>query len=102
MTARNAFVGPGAWDFDLSLKKDFTITERFHLRFGAEAYNIFNHANMYFNGFTEDYSNFSTLGPGGTPAPLVVQGKKGGLGNAANNGDHDERRFGQFSLRLLF
>jgi hypothetical protein len=31
-----------------------------------------------------------------------MTGKKGGLGQAANNGQHDERRFGQFALRLSF
>ncbi|MGA2719355.1 MAG: carboxypeptidase regulatory-like domain-containing protein [Candidatus Acidiferrales bacterium] len=95
MTERNAFRGPGAWNFDLSLGKTFAVTERFKLEFRAEAYNIFNHHNMYVNGFDLDAVNFS----GG---PVIVDGEKGGLGNLANGGNHDERRFGQFALRLLF
>ena len=47
------------------------------------------------NGFLADAANFQ----GG---PALIQGKKGGLGAAANNGNHDERRFGQFALKLLF
>ena len=95
MTERNAFRGPGAWNFDLSMGKTFAVTERFKLEFRAEAYNIFNHHNMYVDGFDLDAVNFS----GG---PVIVDGEKGGLGNLANGGNHDERRFGQFALRLLF
>jgi outer membrane receptor for ferrienterochelin and colicin len=95
MTERNAFRGPGAWDFDLSLSKSFAVTERLKLEFRAEGFNIFNHHNMYVNGFDLDAVNF----PG---APVVVDGEKGGLGSLANGGNHDERRFGQFALRLLF
>jgi len=95
MTHRNAFRGPGAWNLDFALSKDFAVTERVKLEFRAEAYNIFNHHNLYVNGFDLDAVNF----PG---VPVVVDGKKGGLGTLANGGNHDERRFGQFALRLLF
>jgi hypothetical protein len=95
MTERNAFRGPGAWDFDLALSKGFAVTERVKLEFRAEGFNIFNHHNMYVNGFDLDAANF----PG---ANVVVDGEKGGLGELANGGNHDERRFGQFALRLLF
>jgi len=102
MTRRNQFYGPGAWDFDVSLSKTFPITERVKLEFRAEGYNIFNHTNMYYDGFTADAANFATTGPAGGPGPVIVTGKRGGLGNAANNGNHDERRFGQFALRAIF
>jgi hypothetical protein len=95
MTTRNDFFGPGAWTFDLAVAKNFALTERFSLEFRAEGYNILNHDNIYVNGFNLDAFNFS----GG---PIVLQGLKGGLGNGANNGQHDERRFGQFALRLHF
>jgi hypothetical protein len=95
MTTRNQFYGPGAWTFDLALSKDFPVTERLRLQFRAEGFNIFNHANMYVNGFNSDAVNAA----GG---PVVITGKKGGLGSSANDGNHDERRFGQFALRLLF
>jgi outer membrane receptor protein involved in Fe transport len=94
MTGRNAFYSPGAWGFDLAVAKSFFLTERFSLKFRAEAFNVFNHSNMYVNGFNLDAANFS--------GPILVQGLKGGLGNGANNGQHDERRFGQFALRLHF
>ncbi len=40
---RNYFHGPGYNRTDLSLFKDFAITERFKAEFRAQAYNVFNH-----------------------------------------------------------
>ncbi len=95
MTARNAFRGPGAWSFDLSLSKTFPVTERLKLEFRAEGYDIFNHANMYVESAGADVANFSDQ--------ITIQGKKGGLGVASSEGaSHDERRFGQFSLKVIF
>jgi hypothetical protein len=101
MTARNAFRGPGAWNADFAVGKNFQLTERVSLQFRAEAFDIFNHHNMYVNGYINDTTGFT--GPG----PFVVTGKKGGLGSLAGSSivtgtPADERRFGQFSLRVSF
>jgi hypothetical protein len=40
---RNALSGPGAVNFDTSLFKDFSLTERQKIQFRAEFFNIFNH-----------------------------------------------------------
>jgi hypothetical protein len=45
-TGRNIFRGPFQVRFDMSLAKDFAIKERFHLRFEADAFNIFNHPDF--------------------------------------------------------
>jgi hypothetical protein len=45
MTERNAFRGPGLWNLDAILMKNFRLTERAQLQFRFEAYNVFNHAN---------------------------------------------------------
>ena len=95
MTARNAFRGAGAWNFDSAVNKDFKLTERFGLTFRAEGFNILNHHNMYVNTFLVGYTSPTTTN-------LVVQGLKGGLNTLAEGGNNDERRFGQFSLRLTF
>jgi len=102
MTRRNAFGGPGAWNDDLAVTKSFKITERVNLEFRAEGFDLFNHHNMYVNALNLDNFNFLTSGPGGTPGPLLVSGLKGGLGVNAIGGNHDERRFGQFALRVSF
>ena len=95
MTARNAFRGPGAWNLDTAVGKKFKITERYGLEFRAEGFNIFNHHNMY-------VLTPSLLYDGPTTTPLEVVGLKGGLNTNATGGNHDERRFGQFSLRFSF
>jgi hypothetical protein len=99
MTGRNAFKGPGAWNADFALGKSFALTERVALEFRAEMFDIFNHHNMYVNGYVNDAS--------GSTSSFVVTGKKGGLGALAGSSivtgtPADERRFGQFALRLSF
>lgn len=95
MIHRNAFRGAGAWNFDTAVNKNFKVTERVGLTFRAEGFNIFNHHNMYVNTFLIGYT-------GPTTTPLQVQGLKGGLNSLAEGGNNDERRFGQFSLRVTF
>ena len=41
---RNSLQGPGAFTFDAALMRDFPITERHHIQFRTEAFNILNHA----------------------------------------------------------
>jgi len=43
---RNVARGPASADVDLSLLKNFTLTERVHLQFRAESFNVANHANF--------------------------------------------------------
>jgi len=95
MTPRNVFRGPGAWNDDLSISKMFKLTERFNLEFKAEAFNVFNHHNFYINPDFDYYGGPTTTG-------LQVMEEKGGLGNSALGGNKDERRFGQFALKLDF
>ncbi len=43
---RNQFRGPGFFDSDLSVNKNFKITERVAFGIGANLYNVFNHPNF--------------------------------------------------------
>ena len=43
---RNALVGPGFADVDLSVFKNFSIKERLHLQLRAEMFNVFNRINL--------------------------------------------------------
>jgi hypothetical protein len=42
---RNTLIGPAVFNFDASLLKNFTFTERTYLQFRFEAFNAFNHPN---------------------------------------------------------
>jgi len=43
---RNFVRGFGAWQMDVSMRRDFPIHERLKLQFRAEAFNVFNHPNF--------------------------------------------------------
>ena len=45
-SGRNLAQGPGFWNLDMGLSKNFKITERFNLQMRAEFFNVLNHANF--------------------------------------------------------
>jgi hypothetical protein len=51
--ANGSLYGPGMWDVDMSIYKDFRVTERDKFEFRAEAFNMFNHTN--FNGVQTNF-----------------------------------------------
>jgi len=94
MVARNSFRGPGAWTFDASASKTFPITEHVNMEFRAEGFDLLNHHNLFIQQGLNDVANV------GAGVPLPITASKGGIGN--NNGANDERRFGQFALKINF
>jgi hypothetical protein len=94
MVARNSFRGPGAWTFDAAVSKIFPIHEQINLEFRAEGFDLLNHHNLFIQQGLNDVANVG----GGVPVPITAS--KGGIGN--NNGANDERRFGQFALKINF
>jgi hypothetical protein len=42
----DAIRGPGRNNFDISLLKNFAFTERFHMEFRAEGFNVWNHTQF--------------------------------------------------------
>ncbi|MEK6398885.1 MAG: hypothetical protein V4734_12425, partial [Terriglobus sp.] len=49
---RNALVGPGFANFDMSLAKNTDITERLHLQLKVDAFDLFNHPSFANPGTT--------------------------------------------------
>ena len=43
---RNVFTGPGYWNLDLGITKNFDLSERFKLQFRTEMFNALNHPNF--------------------------------------------------------
>ena len=61
MMARNAIRGPGFWNVDFILSKRVRFGSR-ALQLRAEAYNLFNHANMYPHADTADLASTDFIG----------------------------------------
>ena len=106
MTRRNSFRGAGAYNINLAIRKQFSVTERYKLQFSTEFYNLLNHSNYYVQaGGGQDLGNFAPPADPVTGAPIPgpynfqVIGKRGV--NPAI-GVPNERRFIQMALRLSF
>jgi len=91
MTGRNSYRTPGVWDFDLSIHKNFKLTESKSLQFRAEMYNVFNHSNLYIVYSNTDVSATSTV-----TATRGLRGDNNGLSAATEN------RNVQMALKLIF
>jgi hypothetical protein len=93
---RNIFRGPAQVRFDFSVMKDFKISERFVLKFEADAFNVFNHPS-----FDDPYNDF-TLNPCYNPVPCYTPspGLAQGYGDIQNT--IGSPRFMQLSLHLTF
>ena len=99
---RDQIFGPGFWNVDFSLSKNFQLRDRLTLQFRSEFFNIFNHPNFALPsntispGINSDGSVNDFAGPAGviTQTPDVAQGNTG-LGGGGP-------RVLQFGLRLQF
>jgi hypothetical protein len=60
---RNHYQGPGFWDIDMRLARDFTIADRFRLTLLGEAFNILNHTNVFAVNTTQYSLSGATLAP---------------------------------------
>ena len=81
---RGVFIGPGFSDFDTSLFKYFTITERYRLQFRAEAFNVLNRTNF------------------GSPNPVTFSGNNYSSSAGVITQTANPSRQVQFALKLLF
>jgi hypothetical protein len=80
---RNAFRAPGITQLDLALSKEISFNERISLRFRADAFNVFNHAQygapnsdvsqVNFGTITTTISNYAT--GRGTPREFQLSAK---------------------------
>jgi hypothetical protein len=60
MTARNAFRAPGFWNVDLGVSKRIRFGH-YALQLRGEAFNVFDHANMYVNSSAADISSATAI-----------------------------------------
>jgi hypothetical protein len=88
---KNVYRGPGRNNFDISMFKNFRVTERFKAQFRAEAYNIFNHTQYTSVDNSIRFNN--TAG--------VVKGTLNGVAYSADPGAQVPTTFGQFTAAGL-
>ncbi len=83
---RDTLIGPGFWNADLSLAKNFNLTEAVRFQLRAEAFNAFNHVNL------------------GQPDSCVdcQDGNAGTISSSQSSQDGTSLRRLQFSARFSF
>jgi hypothetical protein len=91
MLGRNSFSGPGAWNMNLGVYKNVKLTETTQVQFRGEAFNLFNHANMYVIPVSADVST-------ATASANAVVNTQRGLSAASIR----DRRNVQLAIKLLF
>ena len=70
-SGRNVMIGPGNQTIDFGAIKTFAIHERYRVQFRAEAFNLFNHANLNNPNANVSAATFGTIT--GAGAPRVLQ-----------------------------
>lgn len=93
---RNIFRAPAQVRFDFSVMKDFRFTERFTIKFEADAFNVFNHPS--FDAPQSDFALNSCYNP--VPCYSTSPGLSQGYGDIQNT--IGSPRFMQLSLHLMF
>ncbi len=93
---RDTLTGPGYSDWDLSLLKSTTITERLRVQFRAEAFNLLNHTNLSTPNETV-FSAGPTQGTAATQNTAAALSPTAGVVTAAATS-----RQLQFGLKVLF
>jgi len=95
MSKRNAFRGPGYWNADLGLYKRIKFNETYSMQLRLEAFNVFNHANLFMVPGSLDISGFTDAA--GNPTPSFIPAQRGVFtsGNL-------ERRNVQLAVKFIF
>jgi hypothetical protein len=94
---RNTYRGPGQQNWDLSLIKNFKITERQSLRFTTDFFNIWNHANFGNPAVTDVESYQCTAGTANCVNGVLTTSPFGKITSTVGT-----PRLIQFSLRYAF
>ena len=71
-SGRNIIYGPAAWNWDLSLFKNFDFTERVRLQLRGEAFNAFNNVRFFPPELNIVSPNFGTLQNADRPRVMQV------------------------------
>jgi hypothetical protein len=90
---RGDCTGPGFFQTDLALYKNFQLTDRMKLQFRWDIFNLFNNTNFKFQGINQVYSPISsTLSPDNTT--IVSATPAGNFGQSIMTRDPRQMQFG--------
>ena len=89
---RNVLRGPGFWNLDFSLFKDFAVSERFKVQFRSEFFNFTN---------TPQFANPSVALPGLSSGNLSYASVNPGSFGSITSTIHDNREI-QMALKVIF
>lgn len=93
--SRNPLYGPHQRRVDLSLFKNFRLTDKWHLQFRAECFNVSNTPNFSLpNASVSEWNG--PVQPGASPT------NAGGFGTISSTAQNEMPRQFQFALKLLF
>ncbi|MDQ1610714.1 MAG: hypothetical protein QOG00_645 [Pyrinomonadaceae bacterium] len=95
MTKRNAFRGPGFWNMDMGLYKRIRFNEKYSVQLRLEAFNVFNHSNLFIAPGSLDISGF-TDADGNPTASFITTNR--GVFTSGNL----ERRNVQLAAKFIF
>jgi hypothetical protein len=95
MSRRNAFRGPGFWNMDMGLYKRIRVNEKYSVQLRLEAFNVFNHSNLFIAPGSLDISGFTDAD--GNPTASFITANRGVFpsGNL-------ERRNVQLAAKFIF
>ena len=96
---RNTFVGPSDWYADMSLFKNFKVTEKVALQFRVEGFNVFNHTNFVLANANQ--ANTETT-HNQIPTESDILNKTGNFSNFGQAGGTLNPRNLQFGLKISF
>ena len=96
MTGRNVFRTPGVWSTILAVHKNFSLTERVKLQLRAEAFNVFNHSNLYVVYSSRDNSGTSII-----TANRGLRNDTTAYTSSVENGRIENRNL-QLALKIIF
>jgi len=81
VAGRNSFKGPGIHQLDISVSRDFPITERYHFEISAQAFNVVNHREIF--AVSSTYLSYTKPGSGTCPSTAALTNTLGCLGPLA-------------------
>jgi hypothetical protein len=83
----NFLYGPGAWNFDIALQKEFSAKEgKLHFQFRVDAFNALNHSNFLGYNATLNFNAYPTANGVVTGLPTITSTALGRNANGTFNG----------------